>query len=107
MITNVFFTNMHEIFFVDFLNVLVEWIQRFFGKIRRYHTKVPRNWIVELIQQVNTISNKVSHEFDYWLDNVLRGYVIEFGIDCTQSYSVVEREFFKGPCEIFLNSIST
>jgi hypothetical protein len=37
---------------------------------------------------------------------VLGGYVTEFSIDCTQSYSVVERELFKGPCGRYLKSIS-
>jgi hypothetical protein len=31
----------------------------------------------------------------------LGGYIIDFAIDCTQSYSVVERDFFKGPCRRF------
>jgi len=38
---------------------------------------------------------------------VLGGYFTEFVIDCTQSYSVVERELFKGPHKIYLKSLST
>jgi hypothetical protein len=60
---------------------------------------VLRNWTPELIQQVNVVRNKTSHTIDYWLDSVLGGYVTEFAIDCTQSYNVVEREFFKGRTE--------
>jgi hypothetical protein len=29
------------------------------------------------------------------LDNVLKGYITEFAINCTQLYSVAERELFK------------
>jgi hypothetical protein len=60
-----------------------------------------------LIQQVNTISNQISHAVDFWMDSVLGGYITEFSIDCTQSYSVVEREFFKGPHRRYLKSLST
>jgi hypothetical protein len=52
------FTNLHEIFFVDFPSVLVEWIQIFFEQIGRYQTAVLRNWTHELIQQVNGVTNK-------------------------------------------------
>jgi hypothetical protein len=46
-------------------------------------------------------------QVDFWLDSVLGGYITEFSIECTQSYSVVEREFFKGPCGRYLKSLST
>jgi hypothetical protein len=60
-----------------------------------------------LIQQVNTISNRISPVVDFWMDSVLGSYITKFYIDCTQSYSVSEREFFKGMCEIYLKSLST
>jgi hypothetical protein len=59
-----------------------------------------RNWTLELIRQVNSISNKVSRAIDYWLESVLGGYITEFSIDCTQSYNTAERELFKGPWKI-------
>jgi hypothetical protein len=95
------FTDLHEIFFVDFLNILAEWIQRLVEQNGRFHTVVVlKNWTPELIRQVNTISNRVSRAVDFWLDSILGGYITEFSIDCTQSYSVAEREFFKGPRKI-------
>jgi hypothetical protein len=66
-----------------------------------------RNWTPELIRQVNIVSNWVSRAIDYWLESVLGGYIIEFAIDCTQSYSVMEREFFKGPRGRYLKLLST
>jgi hypothetical protein len=65
-----------------------------------FHTVVPRRWTPELIQEVNIVSNKISHTVDFWLDSIVGGYITEFVIDCTQSYSIVEREFFKGPRKI-------
>jgi hypothetical protein len=61
----------------------------------------------QMIQEVNTISNKISRALYFWLDSVLGGYITKFSIDCTQSYSVAEREFFKGPCGRYLKSLST
>jgi hypothetical protein len=55
-----------------------------------------RNWTPELIQQVNNVSNSISHVVDFWLDNILGGYTTEFTIDETQYYSTVGREFSKG-----------
>jgi hypothetical protein len=101
------FTYLHEIFFVDFPNILEEWIQRLVEHNGRFLTVVPKNWIPELIRQVNTISNQVSHTIDFWLDSILGGYITEFSIECTQSYSVAEREFFKGPRGRYLKSLST
>jgi len=44
---------------------------------------------------------------DFWLDIILGGYIIEFAVDCIQSYCVVERDFFKGLCGRFLKSLGT
>jgi hypothetical protein len=101
------FTDLHEIFFVDFPNILTKWIQRLAEKNKTFHIVVPSNWAPELIQQVNTVRKKISRVVDFWLYNILGGYTTEFAIDCTQSYSVAERELFKGPCRIYLKSLST
>jgi hypothetical protein len=93
------FTNLHDIFFDDFPNVLSEWLQRLSEKNRTFCTVVPRNWTPELIHQLNTISNRISQQVDFWLDSILGNYITKFSIDCTQPYSVVERYFFKYPRE--------
>jgi hypothetical protein len=41
------------------------------------------------------------------MDSVLGGYITEFAIDCTQSYSPTEIELFKGLCGIYQKSLST
>jgi hypothetical protein len=55
----------------------------------------------ELIQEVNTVSNKILRAIDLWMDSIVGGYITEFFVDCAQSYSVVEREFFKSPHRIY------
>jgi hypothetical protein len=44
---------------------------------------------------------------DFWMDSVLGGYIIEFDIDSTQSYSSTERALFKGPRGRYFKSLST
>jgi hypothetical protein len=85
---------------------LVEWLQRLDEINRIFFTVVPRNWTPELIQQVNSISKQISHTIDLWMDSVLRGYITDFSIDYTNSYSDTEREFFKGPRGRHLKSLS-
>jgi hypothetical protein len=79
------FTDLHEIFFVDFSNVLAEWLQRLDENSETFCTIIPRNWTPQLIRQVNIISNQISHAVDFWLDSVLGGYITKFVIYCTQS----------------------
>jgi hypothetical protein len=67
------FTDLHEIFFVDFPNVLVEWLQRLAENNGTFHTIVLRNWTPELIQQVNTISN-----LD--LVQLISGWIVYWGV---------------------------
>jgi hypothetical protein len=43
------FKYLHEIFFVDFSNVLTKWVHRLAKKNETFHTVVPRNWTLELI----------------------------------------------------------
>jgi hypothetical protein len=54
------FIDLHEIFFIDFLNVLAEWILRFVEHIGGYRIDILRNWTSKLIQKLNYIRNKVS-----------------------------------------------
>jgi hypothetical protein len=53
------------------------------------------------------VSNKNSLVVDFWLENILGGYIIEFAVDFTQSYNVAERYFFKGMHGRFMKSLGT
>ena len=48
----------------------------------------------------------ISHAIDYWIYSILEGYITEFNVDTINSYSAVEREFFKGPQGKFLISLN-
>jgi hypothetical protein len=34
---------------------------------------------------------------DFWLDNIVAGFVTKFVVDTVKSYSATEQEFLKGP----------
>jgi hypothetical protein len=74
---------------------------------RRYIAVTSRNWTPELVRQLNSISNPNTHAIYFLLDNILGGYITEFAVDCIQSYSVAERDFFKGPHRRFMKSLGT
>jgi hypothetical protein len=72
----------------------------------RYRLVTPKNWTPEIVRQVELVDNKMSCEVELWLYSILGGNVTKFSIDCTQAYSVAERDFFKGPQGIFLKSLA-
>jgi hypothetical protein len=91
------YTELHEIFFGEFLIILTEWLEILVENTGRYQLQCPRNWTPELVRQLNSVSNKTSRAVDFWLNNILGVILQKFAVDCTQSYSVAERDFFKGP----------
>jgi len=55
------------------------------------------------INQLKSVRNSISRVVDFWFDSILGGYITEFAVDTIKSYSVVEREFFRGPRGKYLN----
>jgi hypothetical protein len=96
------YTKLHEIFFSEFPIILSKWVERLVENTVRYRTTTSRNWNPELVRQLNSISNTITYVVDFWLDSILGGYIREFAVDCTQSYNVAERDFFKGLCGRFM-----
>jgi len=52
------------------------------------------------------VSNSISRVVDFWIDSILRGYITEFAIDYTKSYSATKREFFQGPRAKYLRKLA-
>jgi hypothetical protein len=90
------FNDLHEVFFCDFPHVLQEWILR----LKDNH---PTNWIRQLewnpmeIVQLQQVDNKFMRAVDFWLDNIVAGFITKFAVDTMKSYSATEKEFLKGP----------
>jgi hypothetical protein len=90
------YIDLHEFFFHEFPNILAEWIEIFLENTGIHRPAMQNNLTLELVGQVQLVDNRMSRIVEFWLDNVLGGYVTEFYIDYTHNYSVLERYFFKG-----------
>lgn len=71
-----------------------------------WNINVKGEWTHEKIQQLNEISNPISREVDFWINNILKGYVTEFAITYSKSYSASEREFFSVPRGRYLRELT-
>jgi hypothetical protein len=100
------FNDLHEVFFCDFPHVLQEWILR----LKDNH---PTNRIRQLewnpveITQLQQVDNKFTRAVDFWLDNIVAGFITEFAVDTVKSYSATEKEFLKGPRGRYIRSLYT
>ena len=60
-----------------------------------------------MIHEVTKVSNSIFRAIDFWVDNILQGYITEFAVETITSYSEVERIFFQGRRRRYLLSINT
>ena len=67
----------------------------------------PTEWIPVLIQQLKRVSNPISRVVDFWVDNILEGYINEFVVDTITSYSEAKINFVHGPQGRYLTSLKT
>jgi hypothetical protein len=96
-----------EFFLGKFPKMLTKWLESLVEKRGRFSAIVPNNWTSEFVRKFNSVSNPTTREVDFCLDSVLRGYVIEFAVDCIQSYNIAEIMFLKGgPHGRFLKSLN-
>ena len=60
-----------------------------------------------MVCEVTSVTNTISIAVDFWVDNILQGYIIDFAVDMITPYSEDERNFFQGPRRRYLLSINT
>jgi hypothetical protein len=96
------FTDIHEIFFGGTHQDLYEWLARLADTQFEIRSRPPVVWMSELIKKVKRVNNAISRVVDHWFDSTIGGYITEFAVDRTKSYSQAERYFFKGPIGKFL-----
>jgi hypothetical protein len=97
------FIDIQEIFFGGIHQDLFEWLARFVDTQLHIKSRPPVFWMSTLIQKVKRVNNIVSREVDHWFDSTIGGYITEFVVDRVESYSQVERYFFKGPIGNFFH----
>ena len=93
---NCIFSDLHEVFFCDFPHVLQEWI--LILKDNHPTNQIQQlKWNLAEITQLQQVDNKFTCAVDFWLDNIVAGFITKFVVDTTKSYNTVEKEFLKGP----------
>jgi hypothetical protein len=79
----------------------------------RLKEKHPTNWIRQLdlhpvkIAQLQQVNNKFTHAIDFWLDNIIAGFIIEFVVDTAKLYTAAKKDFLKGPIGRYIRSLYT
>ena len=99
--------NIHEIFFAEFPIVLHEWLSRLATQQTNFQRREAVEWSAQLIHELTSVSNPISRAADFWVDNILQGYITEFAVETITSYSEAKIIFFQGPRRRYLLSIST
>jgi hypothetical protein len=86
------FIDLHKVFFCDFPHLLQEWIIRLkYNHVMNHIQQL--DWTPVNIEQLHQVNNKFTHAVEFWLDSIFVGFITEFAVDTTKSYSVVEQEF--------------
>ena len=60
-----------------------------------------------MIKRLEGVSNPVSRGLDFWIENILEGYINKFVVDTITSYSEAEWKFFQGPRGRYLSYLKT
>jgi len=85
------YSDIHDVFFVTFPVELYKWIAKLVDSVGRCRLDQPIVWTPELVCRLEAIEDKIACIVDHSLDRVIRGFITEFQIDTTVSYSEVER----------------
>ena len=91
------YTEIHEIFFGSFPSELYEWIVRLADIQRRCKLDQPIVWTPELLRRLEASEDNIARVVDHLLDRIIGGFITEFAVDMTVSYSEAEQCFLKGP----------
>jgi len=81
------FEDKYEILFGSFHIELYEWISRLTERKYCFKGDKPKEWTPELIQRLKNIDNRISIALDFWIDNILGGFITEFAVDSNVSYN--------------------
>ena len=93
----------HEIFFASFPFELYEWIAKLADSQGRCRLEKPIMWTPKLVRILEVSGDKIARAVDHWLDRIIGGFITEFVVDTTVSYS----EVLKGPRGRYIKSLNT
>jgi hypothetical protein len=62
-------------------------------------------WDQNTVNRLKYVDNKWANEVEFWFDRVKEGYIVEFYIECSESFNTFERKFCHSPIRILLEEI--
>ena len=83
-----------------------EWLLELVTRQTNFQRRGVAEWTKQLTQEVAQVSNPISRAVDFWINNILEGYVTKFDLETITSYREAERHFFQGPRGRYLMSIN-
>ena len=101
------YREIHEIFFASFPTELYEWIVKLADSQGRCKLDSPIVWTPKLVCRLKASKDKIACIIDHWLDRIIGGFITEFAVDTSVSYSEVEWHFLKGPRGKYVKSLNT
>ena len=88
------YSDIHEVFFAEFVIVLHEWLSRLERRQINFQRREVVEWSDQLVCEETNVSNTISRVVDFWVDSILQGYITEFIVEIITSYSEAQRNFF-------------
>ena len=82
-----FFTDLHKVLFASFPTELHAWLSRIAENKSSTHSDKLARWTPEVIQRLKRTNNSISRVVDFWLTNLLEGFVTEFAVYALKAYS--------------------
>ena len=79
---------------MEFPIFLHEWLSRLATRKTNFQRREVVEWNGQLVHEITSVSNTISRGVDFWVDNILEGYITKFLVDTITSYSEAERNFF-------------
>jgi len=83
-------------FFASFSTELYEWVTMLADSQRRCKLDRPIVWTPELVLRLEALEDKITCAIDHWLNQIIGGFITEFIVDTSVSYSKSEQHFLKG-----------
>ena len=84
---NYMYTDVHEVFFTTFQSKLHSWVERLADNTGYIRSDRPMQWNQAAVQRLKNTNNIVSRVVDFWLTNLLSGFITEFTVDTLKSYT--------------------
>ena len=84
------YMEIHEIFLASFPFELYELTTKLADGQGRCRLDKPIMWTLELVRRLEASKDKIVRVVNHWLDRIIGGFITEFTVDTSVSYSEVE-----------------